>query len=86
MELPRPMRTFKVKGLGSPGNPGQLRDRGGRFVPVNIEGDALGIRPGNCGGWSKHFEKKFYAPWQKLLILLTSPIEFQLNPRRRLHR
>src|ERR1700686_4241284 len=61
MELRWPMRTFKVKGLGSLGNPGQLRDRGGRVVPVNIEAGALGIRPTDCDVWCKHFEETLYA-------------------------
>src|ERR1700761_7870715 len=61
MKLPRPMRTFKVKDLGSLGNPGQRRDRGGWFVPVNIEAGALGIGPGDCDAWSKHFEETLYA-------------------------
>src|ERR1700722_10210905 len=61
MELRRPMRAFKVKGFGCLGNPGQLRDRGGRVVPVNIEAGALGICPTDCDVWSKHFEEMPYA-------------------------
>src|SRR4029077_10882024 len=39
-----PMRTFKVKFPRTLCDPGQLRDRGGWVVPVDIETDTLWIR------------------------------------------
>jgi hypothetical protein len=58
-----PMRTFKVKFPRTLCDPGQLRDRGGWVVPVDIEADALCICPCDRDGWRKRFEEALYTFW-----------------------
>src|ERR1700737_4022481 len=61
VELRWPMRTLKVKFPRTLCDPGQLRDRGGGVVPVDIEADALCICPCDRDGWRKRFEEALYT-------------------------
>src|SRR3977135_1583079 len=61
VELRWPMRAFKVKFPQTLCDPGQLRDRGGWIVPVDIEADALCIGLTDRGGRRQHFEETLHA-------------------------
>src|ERR1700730_11272120 len=62
VELRWPMRTLKVKFPRTLCDPGQLRDRGGGIVSVDIQADALCICSTDCdGGVRKRLEKTLHA-------------------------